>query len=86
VTDFGIIAKRGYNFKREKDGSLTIDYKSKEPYIKKKEASKDSKRNIKEELSEGVSSLEEQRKFALERQKNLKKDKNKEEIDREVIE
>ena len=65
----GIIAKRGYNFKREKDGSLTIDYKPKEPYMEKKtfphRRNKDN--NMKKELTKGVQSLEEQREAAIER-------------------
>lgn len=80
----GIIARRGYNFIKEQDGSLTIDYNPKEPYIERKVFPIKRNKDLKESLAEGSPSLEEQRKFVKQRDRkrieSLEKHENEKEL------
>ena len=73
----GIVAKRGYNFVREEDGSLTIDYNPKEPYMERKQFPIKRTLTLRERLSKGMKSLEEQRKFAKEVKNRQDKEQHK---------
>lgn len=70
----GIVAKRGYNFIRENDGSLMIDYNPKEPYMEQKQFPIRRTMTLRERLSNGVQSLKEQSQFAKDIQNRQSKD------------
>lgn len=56
----GIVAKKGYNFVRKDDGSITIEYNSKTPYMQRKDFPTTRKKKLTEELRKGSPSLQEQ--------------------------
>lgn len=60
----GIIAKKGYNFKRKEDGSIVIVYNSKSSYIERKKFPINRKKKLTEELREGAPSLQEQKELS----------------------
>lgn len=71
----GLLAKRNYQILTNPDGSLTIDY-----HAKGKMVSKKKKETLKERLTKGMDSLEEQRNYSLERQQAyLESEKEREE-------
>lgn len=57
----GIIVKKGYSFVRKDDGSITIDYNPKSPYIQRKSSIDTETKTLTEELKKGVPSLQEQK-------------------------
>ena len=68
----GIVANKGYNFIREADGSLTIDYSPEVAYIQRKTFPIYQKKTMKEELKEGAPTLEEQKQHITERTEEQK--------------
>ena len=74
----GIIAKKGYNFIKEQDGILTIDYNPKQPYIESKVFPKRRENNLKARLKEGMPSLEEQKKKKKKKQNERNRQINSE--------
>ncbi len=54
----GIIAKCGYNFIKESDGSLTIDYKPQTPYIERKIFPVKRQKSLQEKLFYGLQKKE----------------------------
>lgn len=81
-TKKGIIASKGYNFTREEDSSLTIEYKPEQPYIKEKNKRR-TREGILKRVRKGAPSLEEQKIYIQEIQKGQQKDKQ--EITKEIV-
>lgn len=75
-----MLAKKNYQILTNPDGSLTIDYHAKEKMIPKKE-----KETLKERLTKGMDSLEEQRNYSLERQQAYLENKKEREEPEETM-